>query len=446
METDLIASDLIKQFFNLLNTKRIRYAVMRNYELLPEANDSKDIDVLVSPNAITNVVVLLKETAANNGYQLIWKNKLDYLEGFVFVKIDNDKVYSIKFDIFNGFKWRGCNYLDHNIILDSTLVYNGFNVPHKAHESIIMIIYYVLYAKKIKRKYLEPIYNNANDNIEEFKRVNYVLFKKNIADNIIKLVQENKIEYLVTLRRRLIVEILKKNFRNESILKNFFKHIKVEFYDRRRLGTMLAFSGPDGAGKSTIIDVVMELFFSLGITKSTVPHHFLTSNIPSLHKLPGAPTKYAKQDYTKPYQTEPTGLLSSIIRTVYYYMAFLIDRVFFISKEMRSNQIVVFDRYYTDMITDPSRIRISFKKTTIQRIFKTLPSPNFTFVVVANKELILNRKDELSEEKLIELLAEYKNLFKFIPNLSVLSNNESIEVGQLMTCKNIFNCLEKRYN
>ena len=98
------------------------------------------------------------------------------------------------------------------------------------------------------------------------------------------------------------------------------------------------------------------------------------------------------------------------------------------------------------MIIDPSRIRINFKKAIIQRIFKTLPSPNFTFVVVANKELILNRKDELSEEKLIELLAEYKNLLKIMPNLSVLNNNESIEVGQLMICKNIFNCLEKRYN
>lgn len=445
MKIDLIASDLIKDFFKNLNNEKIRYAVLRNYELLPEANDSKDIDIVVAPDNLRKVVTILKKTAQENAYQLIWKNELDYLEGFVFVKIDGDSVYSIKLDIFNGFEWRGCSYMNYNLILDSAVDYNGFRVPIKAHEAFIMIVYYVLYAKTIKSKYLEPIYQNSTNDMEEFSKITKLTFKEKLAERIITFVKANKIEELVSLRTAIRHSVVKYNLKNKSIVSSFFEHIKTEYWDRNSFGTLIAFSGPDGAGKSTLVDAVTEIFYSLGINGNKVPHHLLTKNIPSLHKLPGAPKKYAKQDYTKPYQAKTAGFMSSMMRTLYYYFAFLFDRIIYIKKELRDNKIVIFDRYYTDIMADPVRIRIGLNKTFIQKLFNTLPSPDITFVVLAEKEKILSRKDELTEDKLEQLLGAYESLPNTLSNCTVLHNNASVEEGILMICKNVFDKLEERY-
>lgn len=438
-------SDFVKQFFTNLNKDNIRYAVLRNYELLPEDNDSKDVDIIVEPAVINEVVVILKETAQDNGYQLIWVNELDYLEGFVFVKIDGSNVYSIKLDIFNGFKWRGCSYINHNVILNSTIEYNGFKVPLKAHEAFIMIVYYVLYAKGIKSKYLEKISTNANNNINDFKKIIELTFQPKLAKKIIDLVKINKIEELVSLRAEIRSNVISNNYKNKNILSSFIEHIKTEYWSRNKFGTMITFSGPDGAGKSTLVDAVMDVFYSLGINGSKTPHHFLTTNVPSLHKLPCSPAKHAKQDYTKPYQAKTAGVLSSIIRTIYYYFAFFLDRIVFVKKDLRGNQIVVFDRYYIDIIADPTRIRIGLKKSLIQKVFSTLPSPDFTFVVLADKEHILSRKNELTEDKLVELLKEYSSLPNIISNCSVLYNNSSIDEGKKMICQYVFDKLEERY-
>jgi len=445
MINNLFSSDLVKSFFNNLDNKNLKYAVLRNYELLPDDNNSKDVDIVIMPNELQRVIEILKETAKNTGYQLIWTNELDYLGGFVFVKIEDSNIYSVKIDLFNGFKWRGCSYINHNVILESAIKYNGFKVPIKAHEAFIMIVYYILYAKTIKSKYLELIHTNAIQNIKAFKHITEITFPTVLAKQILEFVEKDKIIELVSLRKEIRSSVINYNIKNEPIVRNFYKHIKTEYWTRNTFGALIAFSGPDGAGKSTLVDAVMELFCSFDINGDIIPHHLLTKNIPSLHKLPGAPKKYAKQDYTKPYQAKTAGLLSSTVRTAYYYFAFLLDRIIYIKKELKDNKIVVFDRYYTDLIADPVRIRIGLNKSLVQSIFSTLPTPDFTFVILADKEKILSRKDELKEDKLVELLIAYESLPAIVPNCKVLYNNGSIDEGKLMICKNVFDKLEERY-
>jgi thymidylate kinase len=439
------AEDLLRRFFDNLKNQNLKYVVLRNYELLPEVNDSKDVDIAVAPKDLSRVVNLLKKAAIDNNYQLIWKNKLDYLEGFIFVKIDGNDIYSIKLDIFNGFEWRGCSYLNHDFILDEAEEYKGFKVPLKAHEAFIMIIYYVLYAKSIRTKYHEAIYINATENIDEFRKIVKLTFNQKLSSKIVKLVTSNKISELVSLRSEISKETIRYNFKNKKILSSFAEHLKIEYWDRNKFGVMIAFSGPDGAGKSALVDPVMELFYTLGINESKVPHHLLTSNIPSLHKLPGVPKKYAKQDYTKPYQAKTSGLLSSVARTGYYFFAFLFDRLIYIKKELRENKIVIFDRYYTDIVADPIRIRIGLKKSLVQKIFALLPTPDMTFIILADKGQILSRKDELSEEKLVELLDSYASLEDLIPNCAVRKNTGTITEGKSMIFQNVFDALEERY-
>ncbi|MBQ0768222.1 MAG: hypothetical protein KBT58_02960 [Bizionia sp.] len=442
MNLDNIATDLLISFFRKLYTQNIGYAVLRNYELLPYDNTSKDVDLIFDPTDFEIVKSIVKEIAKKNNYKLIWENNLDYLYGCVFVKIKEDKVYSVKLDFFNGFNWHGCNYIDHMYIFDKTTSYNGFSVPNKGHEAFIMVVYYLLYAKSIKDKYHSEIYNNVKNHLTDFKEIVHNHFSIKTANKIIDLVSNNNIKELTALRKTIRNEVVSKNLRKKSIVNSYFKHFKCEVFDRRKMGFLIALSGPDGAGKSTLVQPFIDFLFDLGLAPTNIPHHFLTNNIPSLHKLPGAPKKYAKQNYTKPYEAKETGALSSLVRTGYYYLAFLADRWFYINKMMRSNQVVVFDRYYLDLVADPKRIRISLNKGFVARLFNVLPKPNCYIIVLADKDQILKRKDELTESKLTELLVSYAELPEKFDRTEVIYNNETLVEGKIKIFKTLFNQLE----
>ena len=90
------ANDLVSSFFKSLNENLTDYAVLRNYEGLPEKNISKDIDILFNPSEIDNTQTILMECASNLGYLLIWSNPLDYLKGFVFVCVVRAYLHTIR--------------------------------------------------------------------------------------------------------------------------------------------------------------------------------------------------------------------------------------------------------------------------------------------------------------------------------------------------------------
>ena len=398
MTINLIASDLIKQFFKNLHSENLRYAVLRNYELLPEANDSKDVDIVVAPEDIRKVVTVLKEIAQEQGYQLIWKNELDYLEGFVFVKIDDDDIFSIKLDIFNGFKWRGCFYIDHNIILDNATIYNGFKVPLKAHESFIMIVYYILYAKNIRKKYVEPIYANAINNFDDFKTITELTFKKNISERVIEYIQKNEVLSLVKLRKKIRNNIISSNLKNFEYSIRFVNHIKTEYFDRNFFGILFVFANPTSVYKNEIIDTARKIFYSLGITKIERSHQLVTPKILKLTQL-------------------------KVITEI--------DLHTNIKKELRDNQIVFFDMQYSDFIVDIEKIN-----NVVEKIFKKLRKPDCTFVILEDKGLVFEQDDKS---------VEYSTSTNISANCRVLKTNGCIDEDKLMICKNVFDVLEEKY-
>ena len=151
MKYDLFASDLVIEFFDVI--KKNQYAILRNYNQLPYNASSKDIDILVLESEIDEVISKLLKTAESLNYQLVWKNNLDYLNGFVFTKIKDQKIYSLKIDLFKGLKWRGFEYLDHKTILKSRKRNNEFFTISKAHQIAVTMLNGILYGKKINKKY-----------------------------------------------------------------------------------------------------------------------------------------------------------------------------------------------------------------------------------------------------------------------------------------------------
>ena len=257
-----IASDFLVNIFKKFKKNSIEYVILRNYEKLPYDNDSKDVDILIKPSTIDNTLNLILKEAKELGYKCIWLNPLDYLVGLVLAKIENGIIYSIKIDLFIGLKWRGIEYINSDLILSKQIPYKEFFVPSKESEAFIMIMYYILYAKGIRDKYLNHIYCYATNNIDDF---NYILTKtldSSLSLKISKLITQNQIEEIVSLRKDIIKKLLSKNI-NLSYIFNLLKHIKSEYIDRKKFGSMVNITNLN----SEELNVLKECFISLGISK-----------------------------------------------------------------------------------------------------------------------------------------------------------------------------------
>lgn len=426
MNVNFFASDLVSLVFKVFNTENIKYVVLRNYELLPENNDSKDVDILVAPESIEKSISLLIDSAQKMDYQLIWKNKLDYLQGFVFSKIKENRIYSIKLDIFNGLMWRGKFYIDHNIILSRAIEYNGLKVPLKSHESFIMIVYYILYAKNIRKKYLIPIYINAINDLYNFKLITEKTFRSSLSREIILLVENNNVSSLVKLRKKIINNLIFYNLVDFKYFFRLFYHIKTEYLDRNYFGTLISFSGSASIDKSKNINTFNQFFYSLGITKNETSYRLFSSKIlklslfKSINKLNFHVNVNEQNLLTKP---------------LYYFFAFLFDRFIFVRNELRSNQVIFFDTYHDDFTINYEEQLNGVEKY----FFKLLPSSDNVFIISEDMNCTIDNDEA-------DLLQAYSKLPKTISNCKILRCSGNSDEDTIMVLEEIFGFLEKRYS
>jgi hypothetical protein len=251
---------LIESFFNELTKERIDYIVLRNHEGLPQINSSKDVDILIDKKNLFITNKILIKLYQELEYNFIWENKLDYLTGYAFIKKIDNIIYSVKIDIFHGLKWRGLNYLDNNIIFNKKNEYHSLFIPNKSHESFIMIIYYILYAKSIKEKYFNNIYTYKND-IENFIRISSLALDNALSEKIVKVLENKNIPKLLSYRKEIIKNIFIKNLKYFPLLiKNVTNHLYCEVFKRNSFGTIVLFDK-----NCNEKDFITDIFIDLGI-------------------------------------------------------------------------------------------------------------------------------------------------------------------------------------
>lgn len=433
---NLFASDLTVKLFLELEKSDIYYAVLRNSQGLPISNNSKDVDVLVSPKDLNDVKTLLLRLGEEMGYKCIWKNPLDYLYGCVFVKVVKTHIYSVKFDLFNGLKWRGFEYCNVDDLLRSRSKENVF-ILNKMDEAIVMLMYYSLYAGHIRTKYRSSISHQIDDNDFNARFESLTGLRINID------LPKSTIDWEF-LTRKISQKARFKFVYNINAYPLFFKSCYTEIVVRNRFGAFIGISGFDGCGKSTLIEPVNELLHGLGIVDRVQPDHLLSHRIPAPHALFKRTKTKGKTLYTTPYSKNESGYLSSIIRLFYYLLSFTIDRVF-IRMRMRNNRIVIFDRYILDFIVDLSRFRIK-RVPLIPEILKYVQSKrDINIMVLVDPKLSVQRKGELTLEKATDLHASYLRIAEQRNDISLHDNSHCADESMESFCLKIFQNLEIHY-
>lgn len=199
----------------------------------------------------------------------------------------------------------------------------------------------------------------------------------------------------------------------------------------RNSGTIITFSGVDGAGKSTVIDVL-----KYKLEKQLRKRVVILRHRPSLLPILSAWTKgkTVAEDIatrTLPRQGTNHNLVSSLFRFLYYYTDYLLGQFIVQVKYVWRGYVVIYDRYYFDFMNDAKRSNIVLPQFIFKTGFLFLLKPQFNFFLYADSETILHRKQELSQETIESLTLSYLNQFQHLKTHSRHASYISIKNNHL---------------
>ncbi len=173
--------------------------------------------------------------------------------------------------------------------------------------------------------------------------------------------------------------------------------------DRR--GLWIVFLGVDGVGKSSVIEEV----------KDQLEAEF--DGALQFHFRPGFRKRdMARPPVTEPHSQAPRGVCMSLGKLLYWLADYWCGYLSAVGPALRRSKLVVFDRYFPDILVDPRRYRLPWALMTLaRRLAAFIPQPDLYVLLDAPAEVVQHRKQEVPEAESRRQRAAYLRMFESLP-------------------------------
>lgn len=374
---------IVAEVFSFLN-ENVDYAVLRNYEGLPYENKSRDIDIIITKSDYRKIRNDFVQLLVSNGYKIVSFFESERLQTIICGRVSDSIVDLLQFDFFFHTSAYGNILLDAKTILDSKIFENG--VYHVSKEFEFLDKY--LYLKYIGAEYPQK-YNKTKESIRNSEKL------KGLLQELFKISDFDELESKTTSEfRKIIRKEVGLSIKNRVTFYSYYLLNQIKYK-----GYSFGFTGPDGSGKTTVLDCMVDALKS--VYSQIDLYHFRPTVFGNLGEVAHSVgiKKEVDKDYSKPHRGNKVGPINSFCRLVFYSIDYIVGYCLKVRRKLCKRQLVVFDRYYTDIICDSRRSRI-FLPTKFLYWFGRLfiPSLDYNILLTASTETILNRKQELDKE------------------------------------------------
>lgn len=392
-----------------LNKGGIKYFILRNYEGLPEINNSKDIDIIIEPGSYKQAASFMYEALKENKVPNYYVVKYERVRCWLGMDVEAD--FSIHIDLIEAYLNKGFELFQFSELYEQTHPYKNFRVLNDAMDVAMLLLYKVIAAKQLKSSYrnkISSVYPLQKENVNE------ILMKvlgNGVATSVIHDLENERYDAICKK-----AHLISKTSKRRAFLKhplstscNIAKFLAEKLY---RIGwcpnkykKFFAVEAPDGTGKTTFIDglnVKLAEMFVTDVEKMHV-YHFRPTILPNLGAVGEKATAgKVKQDtdFTNPHRNPPANPLSSFVRMTYYWLDYLLGGFICLRKDVQFDKFSIFDRYIYDFIVDPKRSRINLPLWLRKLYTKLVYQPHFVFVLLCDAQTIYKRKQELTLEEI----------------------------------------------
>lgn len=163
-------------------------------------------------------------------------------------------------------------------------------------------------------------------------------------------------------------------------------------------GLHVVFLGPDGSGKSSVIECYMR----------EMAQAF--RRIEYRHLKPGPARGSGSAPVTDPHAQKPRRVWGSIAKLMHFWASYLSGIVLWLYPRYVRSTLLVFDRYYHDLLADPARYRYGAPLSLARWMGRLLPQPDLVFILDAPAEVLQSRKQEVPFEESVRQRTAYRQL------------------------------------
>ena len=383
---------MIHIFLKYLKKNSIDYVITNGYEdLFSEKSTENDVDILFKKNDFLSIEETLKKFCDLNGFKIVQNYHQEvYAKNIFLYNQENQQILNL--DIYGLFHRKHVIFFSEEEIFNNKTTYKNINILAVHQE----FIHYFL--KKITKGELEEnvfMYLRLlflKDEINCLKTID-TYFKKTgkkikeafLKDEIIEINQHKKI-FLSDLKK------------GTPTLSYWLKD-KIRILKRIILptGISIAFLGPDGSGKTTVIN---------GLVNANLP--FRQTNYFHLKPIENKEKKITVT--TDPHKFKPYNKFKSFIKLCYFFFQYNLGWLKSIVPLRVRSSLIIFDRYYDDLIADNKRYRYGGGDKVAKLFRSFIKKPALYFILVTDAETIYKRKQEVTFSELENQVEKYKSL------------------------------------
>ena len=406
---------ILGRLFDLLEREQVSYCVLHGYAKYP-AQVSSDVDLLMLGSMLPgNLTGLLHERCDELGAEVVlWLQ--DVAQYIVLAgRGDGGRPAILQLHVSADYVMDGHVFYSGQETLQSRHRHESFWVPAPGVEFGCMLANRITkrnlrddHARRLS-ELVEEDSSGCEANLSRF-------FGAESAARIMDATRRDEWEWVRTNVDRLRDELLggRRAKRAAQGPANLIRRLKR--WLKPTCGLHVVFLGPDGVGKSSVIEAV---------TRDLSPIFLHTKY---LTFAPGIlPSRFETPKPDGPHSLPPRSYVASLVKAAWWAVCYTLGYYASIRPTVARAGWVVNHRYLPDAIVDRARYRYSGPVWPMRALWKIAPKPDLLFLLDAPAEVIQARKKEVAPEETRRQREAYRAVVRDLPFARVIDASQPLD-------------------